>query len=98
MDHRCLLDTPTEELPSERFRRSKVYVDPLASSLGYRHNEHSRRLFERYSVLGAHSSLIMAPARCGAGFQSIAVSPREAPTFDRGAMRSGLLLEHKSWS
>src|SRR2546425_1851008 len=27
MDHRCLLDTPTEELPSERFRRSKVYVD-----------------------------------------------------------------------
>ena len=27
MDHRSLLDTPTEELPSERFRRSKVYVD-----------------------------------------------------------------------
>ena len=27
MDHRCLLDTPKEELPSQRFRRAKVYVD-----------------------------------------------------------------------
>ena len=27
MDHRCLLDTPNEELPSARFRRSNVYVD-----------------------------------------------------------------------
>jgi len=27
MDHRQLLDTPNEELPSSRFRRSKVYVD-----------------------------------------------------------------------
>ena len=27
MDHRCLLDTPDEELPSARFRRAKVYVD-----------------------------------------------------------------------
>jgi predicted TIM-barrel fold metal-dependent hydrolase len=27
MDHRCLLDTPNEELPSSRFRKSKVYVD-----------------------------------------------------------------------
>ena len=27
MDHRCLLDTPHEELPSARFRRSKVLVD-----------------------------------------------------------------------
>ena len=27
MDHRCLLDTPNEELPSARFRRAKVYVD-----------------------------------------------------------------------
>ena len=27
MDHRCLLDTPKEELPSARFRRSSVYVD-----------------------------------------------------------------------
>jgi predicted TIM-barrel fold metal-dependent hydrolase len=27
MDHRCLLDTPSEELPSSRFRRAKVYVD-----------------------------------------------------------------------
>jgi predicted TIM-barrel fold metal-dependent hydrolase len=27
MDHRCLLDTPTEELPSSRFRRASVYVD-----------------------------------------------------------------------
>jgi len=27
MDHRCLLDTPDEELPSSRFRKSKVFVD-----------------------------------------------------------------------
>ncbi len=27
MDHRCLLDTPEEELPSSRFRRAKVFVD-----------------------------------------------------------------------
>lgn len=27
MDHRSLLDTPDEELPSARFRRSRVYVD-----------------------------------------------------------------------
>jgi predicted TIM-barrel fold metal-dependent hydrolase len=27
MDHRCLLDTPTEELPSARFRKAKVLVD-----------------------------------------------------------------------
>src|SRR2546421_12053382 len=27
MDHRCLLDTPTEELPSSRVRKAKVYVD-----------------------------------------------------------------------
>src|SRR6266568_9586741 len=27
MDHRSLLDTPKEELPSSRFRRAKVYVD-----------------------------------------------------------------------
>jgi predicted TIM-barrel fold metal-dependent hydrolase len=27
MDHRCLLDTPQEELPSSRFRRARVYVD-----------------------------------------------------------------------
>jgi predicted TIM-barrel fold metal-dependent hydrolase len=27
MDHRCLLDTPNEELPSARFRKAGVYVD-----------------------------------------------------------------------
>ncbi len=27
MDHRCLLDTPAEELPSSRFRKAAVYVD-----------------------------------------------------------------------
>src|SRR5256885_2755426 len=27
MDHRCLLDTPGEELPSSRFRKARVYVD-----------------------------------------------------------------------
>ena len=27
MDHRCLLDTPSEELPSARFRKARVYVD-----------------------------------------------------------------------
>src|SRR5215475_4578005 len=27
MDHRCLLDTPNEELPSSRIRKAKVFVD-----------------------------------------------------------------------
>ena len=27
MDHRCLLDTPSEELPSARFRKADVHVD-----------------------------------------------------------------------
>src|SRR5205823_12529457 len=27
MDHRSLLDTPNEEVPSSRFRRARVYVD-----------------------------------------------------------------------
>lgn len=27
MDHRCLLDTPDQELPSSRFAKSKVFVD-----------------------------------------------------------------------
>src|SRR5215510_8300996 len=27
MDHRCLLDTPQEELPSSRIRKAKVFVD-----------------------------------------------------------------------
>ena len=43
MDHRCLLDTPTEELPSERFRRSKVYVD--CNSFGPRAIEAAVRLY-----------------------------------------------------
>jgi predicted TIM-barrel fold metal-dependent hydrolase len=42
MDHRCLLDTPEEELPSSRFRKAKVYVDcnsfgPRAIEAGVRH-------------------------------------------------------------
>ena len=34
MDHRCLLDTPEEQLPSKRFMESKVFVD--CNSLGPR--------------------------------------------------------------
>ena len=43
MDHRCLLDTPKEELPSARFRRSKVYVD--CNSFGPRAIEAGIRLY-----------------------------------------------------
>jgi aminocarboxymuconate-semialdehyde decarboxylase len=43
MDHRCLLDTPSEELPSLRFARSKVYVD--CNSFGARAIEAGVRLF-----------------------------------------------------
>jgi predicted TIM-barrel fold metal-dependent hydrolase len=43
MDHRCLLDTPTEELPSDRFRRAKVYVD--CTSFGPRAIEAAVRLY-----------------------------------------------------
>ena len=43
MDHRCLLDTPKEELPSSRFRRAKVYVD--CNSFGPRAIEAAVRLY-----------------------------------------------------
>jgi predicted TIM-barrel fold metal-dependent hydrolase len=43
MDHRCLLDTPDEELPSSRFRRAKVYVD--CNSFGPRAIEAGVRLY-----------------------------------------------------
>ena len=43
MDHRCLLDTPKEELPSTRFKRSKVAVD--CNSFGARSIEMGVRLY-----------------------------------------------------
>ena len=43
MDHRQLLDTPNEELPSSRFRRAKVYVD--CNSFGARAIEAAVRLY-----------------------------------------------------
>jgi predicted TIM-barrel fold metal-dependent hydrolase len=44
MDHRCLLDTPDEELPSARFRRAAmVYVD--CNSFGPRAIEAAVRLY-----------------------------------------------------
>jgi predicted TIM-barrel fold metal-dependent hydrolase len=43
MDHRCLLDTPQEELPSSRFRRARVYVD--CNSFGPRAIEAGVRLY-----------------------------------------------------
>ena len=43
MDHRCLLDTPNEELPSARFRKAKVYVD--CNSFGSRSIETAVRLY-----------------------------------------------------
>src|SRR6201995_1253933 len=43
MDHRSLLDTPDEELPSARFRKAKVYVD--CNSFGPRAIEAAVRLY-----------------------------------------------------
>jgi predicted TIM-barrel fold metal-dependent hydrolase len=43
MDHRSLLDTPDEELPSARIRRSRVYVD--CNSFGSRAIEAAVRLY-----------------------------------------------------
>jgi predicted TIM-barrel fold metal-dependent hydrolase len=43
MDHRSLLDTPKEELPSSRFRRAGVYVD--CNSFGPRAIEAAARLY-----------------------------------------------------
>ena len=43
MDHRCLLDTPKEELPSSRFRKAKVHVD--CNSFGPRAIEAGVRLY-----------------------------------------------------
>ncbi|MGE0257932.1 MAG: amidohydrolase family protein, partial [Alphaproteobacteria bacterium] len=43
MDHRCLLDTPDEELPSARVGRAKVFVD--CNSFGPRAIEAAVRLY-----------------------------------------------------
>ena len=43
MDHRSMLDTPEEELPSSRFRKAKVYVD--CNSFGPRAIEAAVRLY-----------------------------------------------------
>jgi predicted TIM-barrel fold metal-dependent hydrolase len=43
LDHRCLLDTPNDELPSARFRKAKVYVD--CNSFGPRAIEAGVRLY-----------------------------------------------------
>jgi predicted TIM-barrel fold metal-dependent hydrolase len=43
MDHRCLLDTPAEELPSSRIRKAEVYVD--CNSFGPRAIEAAVRLY-----------------------------------------------------
>ena len=43
MDHRSLLDTPDEELPSSRFRKARVYVD--CNSFGPRAIEAAVRLY-----------------------------------------------------
>ena len=43
MDHRSLLDTPDEELPSERFRKAKVFVD--CNSFGPHSIEAAVRLY-----------------------------------------------------
>jgi predicted TIM-barrel fold metal-dependent hydrolase len=43
MDHRSLLDTPAEELPSARFGKSKVFVD--CNSFGPRAIEAAVRLY-----------------------------------------------------
>ena len=50
MDHRCLLDTPDEELPSKRFARATVFVDcnsfgPRAIEAGVRAYGADRILF-----------------------------------------------------
>jgi predicted TIM-barrel fold metal-dependent hydrolase len=49
MDHRCLLDTPKEELPSSRFRRAGVYVD--CNSFGPRAIEAGVRLYGAQRVV-----------------------------------------------
>src|ERR1700748_3408199 len=43
MDHRSMLDTPNEELPSSRFRKANVYVD--CNSFGARAIEAAVELY-----------------------------------------------------
>ena len=49
MDHRCLLDTPEEELPSARFGKATVYVD--CNSFGPRAIEASVRAYGAERIL-----------------------------------------------
>lgn len=49
MDHRCLLDTPNEELPSKRFREANIFVD--CNSLGPHAIEAGVRLYGEDRIL-----------------------------------------------
>ena len=49
MDHRCLLDTPDEELPSKRFREANVFYD--CNSLGAHAIEAGVRLYGEDRIL-----------------------------------------------
>src|SRR6202049_627636 len=53
MDHRCLLDTPTEELPSSRFRKATVYVD--CNSFGPRAIEAAVSLYGAERTVCGHA-------------------------------------------
>src|SRR6202049_3306324 len=80
MDHRCLLDTPTEELPSSRFRKATVYVD--CNSFGPRAIEAAVSLYGAERTVCGHAgtefgcdwtrkALAEAQHRGGAGERSI---------------------------
>ena len=61
MDHRQLLDTPNEELPSSRFRRAKVFVD--CNSFGARAIEAA----VRFTAPSASSAAPTAPNSAASG-------------------------------
>ena len=52
MDHRSLLDTPQEELPSSRFRKAKVFVD--CNSFGARAIEMAVELYGADRIVLRH--------------------------------------------
>ena len=89
MDHRCLLDTPDEELPSARFRRTAaVYVD--CNSFGPRAIEAAVRLYgaERI-VCGTDGSAFGVDGR-GRRWRR----PRSGQRRER---RSSIVMRRRSW-
>src|SRR5205814_2135167 len=93
MDHRCLLDTPNEELPSSRFRKAKVYVD--CNSFGPRAIEAAVRLYGAERIVCGTDGTEFG---CDWTRKARAGAAAAIGSSDPGTARSWMLMTRPCWS